>query len=302
MSITKTITRLTLIVNHLRRYRFANYDQLSDCLVKESSIIGYDLSISVRTMQRDFSQIRELFHIDIQYSNSHQAYYINELDDDIISERRLEAYDLFTALKLGERLSPYIYPEPKGAKGSEFIFDLLRAIEKRQIINIRYSPFWSNEGLIYTVRPYALKEFKYRWYLIAHDNKNDTIKSFALDRFTELEIINEIFIYPERYDVNREYKYCFGIIGLNGNQPEKIVLSFTVQQGKYIASLPLHASQKTLVDTNSEYRIELTLVPTEDFIMEILSFGDKVKVIEPSSLKEQVKQIYQYSLTKYDDE
>ncbi|MCC6186040.1 MAG: WYL domain-containing protein, partial [Chitinophagaceae bacterium] len=57
------------------------------------------------------------------------------------------------------------------------------------------------------VEPYALKEFKNRWYVIAKDNNDNHIKNFALDRLTELEITKKTFIYPNNYSVEESYRY-----------------------------------------------------------------------------------------------
>jgi predicted DNA-binding transcriptional regulator YafY len=70
--------------------------------------------------------------------------------------------------------------------------------------------------------------------------------------------------------------------------PQKIILSFSFEQGKYIKSLPLHHSQKELINNEDEYRIELLLHPTYDFVMELMSIGAHVKVIEPQSLKKEM--------------
>jgi predicted DNA-binding transcriptional regulator YafY len=71
--------------------------------------------------------------------------------------------------------------------------------------------------------------------------------------------------------------------------PEQVILSFDPEQGKYIKSLPLHDSQQILVDNSEEFRIKLELYITFDFIMEILSYGSRVKVLEPVELVEEVK-------------
>jgi predicted DNA-binding transcriptional regulator YafY len=52
--------------------------------------------------------------------------------------------------------------------------------------------------------------------------------------------------------------------------------------------LPLHHSQKELINNEDEYRIELLLHPTYDFVMELMSIGAHVKVIEPQSLKKEM--------------
>jgi hypothetical protein len=58
-----------------------------------------------------------------------------------------------------------------------------------------------------------------------------------------------------------------------------VILSFGPFQGKYIKSLPLHNTQEIIEDTDDELRIRLTLYLTHDFLMELLAYGDTVKVI-----------------------
>jgi predicted DNA-binding transcriptional regulator YafY len=78
-------------------------------------------------------------------------------------------------------------------------------------------------------------------------------------------------------------------------------LSFNPEQAKFIKSLPLHHSQEILSDTNDEFRIRLKVCITFDFIMEILSHGEDVKVLKPNSFVRTIKRIFQNSLNQYDE-
>jgi predicted DNA-binding transcriptional regulator YafY len=68
-----------------------------------------------------------------------------------------------------------------------------------------------------------------------------------------------------------------------------VILSFDPLQGKYIKSLPLHESQQIIADNEDELRIRLKLFITHDFYMELLSYGDNLKIIKPQSLIDDVK-------------
>ncbi|MNY65031.1 hypothetical protein D3C86_2022340 [compost metagenome] len=72
-----------------------------------------------------------------------------------------------------------------------------------------------------------------------------------------------------------------------GQEPEIIVLSFDYEQGKFVKSLPIHHSQKVLIDNDSEYRIELTLAPTYDFYQELLTHAGRMKILAPDSVKKE---------------
>ena len=89
-------------------------------------------------------------------------------------------------------------------------------------------------------------------------------------------------------DIESIFTNSFGIISPNGDQPEKIVLSFDREQGNYIKALPIHHSQKVVSENDKEIIFELYLVPTFDFEKEIISYGQRVKVIKPLSLKQTI--------------
>jgi predicted DNA-binding transcriptional regulator YafY len=120
-----------------------------------------------------------------------------------------------------------------------------------------------------------------------------------LDRLTNLEISRRKFVFPTDFDINEHFKYCFGIISPNGLEAQEVILSFDPHEGKYIKSLPLHSSQEILQDNEEELLVRLTLVVTHDFLMEILSHGEYVKVVKPDKLVEDVKNAFRNALDQY---
>ncbi len=298
MSKRESITRYSLIINKLRKHA-ASFNEISDYLALESEIQGYNFNISKRTFQRDLNDIRSLYNIDIVYDKPLKAYIIDYDEESGFQARILEAFDTLNALNLNERLSQYIHFEKRQPQGTENLYGLLHAIKNRLQINFSYQKFWEESLTHRYVEPYALKEFKNRWYILANDMKDKKVKSFALDRLSELNITKKHFQLPVDFDANQYYKHCFGIISPNGHTPEEVILSFDPVQGKYIKSLPLHSSQQVLIDNDRELRIKLTVYVTHDFFMEILSYGDLVQVLQPESLIQELRNSYQNALKKY---
>lgn len=299
MSKREYILRYLLIIRKLRNRRQATFKEINDFLILESELQSYKLSISKRTFQRDLNEIRSLFNVDIQYNFSDKVYYIADDEQQDINNRMLEAFDMFNLLNIAEDLSPYIYLEKRRPQGTEYLYGLIHAIKNRLLIRFTYQKFWEDEVTHRTAEPYALKEFKGRWYVLANDRKDNTIKTFGLDRISQLEISRELFKYPENFNINEYFKYCFGIITSPDTEPEEIVLSFEPVQGKYIKSFPLHETQKVIVDNKEELQIKLKLHITHDFIMELLSFGDTVKILKQESMKSEIIAIYQNALNQY---
>jgi len=298
MSKRESIARYSLIINKLRKYP-ATFEEIADYLALESEIQSYNFKVSKRTFQRDIKDISTIYKIDIRFDYSKKMYYIDFDEKQEISERILEAFDTFNALNISDRISSDIYFEKRRPLGTENFYGLLHAIKNKVQIKYTYQKYWE-EGLTQrTVEPYALKEFKNRWYLIALDLKDNNVKTFALDRLTALEISKKGFLFPKNFNVNEYFNYCFGIIGPDEHKPQEVVLSFEPFQGKYIKSLPLHHTQKVLKDNDKELLIALTLYITHDFIMELLSFGENVEVIKPKSLIEELKASYTRALKNY---
>jgi predicted DNA-binding transcriptional regulator YafY len=298
MSKREAISRYNLIIKKLRKSP-VSFNEIADYLSLESELQSYDFNVSKRTFQRDLEDIRSIYNIDIQYDFSRKVYFIDFEQQPEVNERILEAFDTFNALNITDRLSNHIHFEKRRPQGTENLYGLLHAIKNQVQINFTYQKYWEDELTERIVEPYALKEFKNRWYVLANDLKDNQVKSFALDRLTDLEITKRKFQFPNDFNINEHYKYCFGIISPNGHKPQEVVLSFDPFQGKYIKSLPLHESQQILVDNEDELKVKLTLFVTHDFFMELLSYGENLKVIEPESLIKDIKNSLQETLKQY---
>lgn len=298
MAVREKISRFNLIIKKLRRTS-ATWKEIQAYLVRESEFDEYDYNISERTFQRDLNDIRVIYNFDIQYNRSLGVYLINSDEQSQANERILEAYDTFNALNLTDRLSQYIHFEKRRPQGTENLYGLLHAIKNQVQIKFNYHKYWEGEFTDRRAEPYALKEFRNRWYILSKDLKDNKLKTFALDRLTDLEITNTNFQFPDGFDVNEYFNDYFGITAWQKGKPQEIVLSFNAIQGKYIKSLPLHHSQEILIDTADEFRIKLWLNPTHDLIMELLSYGENLKVIQPKSLVNEIKKRFKDSLARY---
>jgi len=302
MSTRESILRYFHITNRLRKSP-ATFEEINKYLTQQSEFQGYKFNVSKRQFQRDLSDIGSIFEIDINYDFSRQVYAINEEFQSEISQRRLEAFDTFNALKIGENTSKSIHFEKRRPQGTEHLFGLLHAINNHLQVRFTYHKFWEDQPTFRTVEPLALKEFKNRWYLIARQFDTETsemvIKTFGLDRMTALDITRTKFRDQADFDIDEQFRDCFGIISPGDEEPQEVILSFDADQGNYIKSLPLHDSQQIILDNKIELQIKLFLCVTYDFEMELLSHGEHVKVLKPESLIEIMKVHYSKALAAY---
>lgn len=294
------LLRYLLIIKRLQRSK-ASFKEIEEYILRESEIRDMNLNISKRTFQRDLNEIRDIYNVDIQYDKRSKTYFIDNADQSTTTDRLLEAFEMFNALSISDDLSRFIHFEKRKPQGTHHFHGLLHCIKNHFVVNFPYHKYEEDMIVKREVEPYALKEFKGRWYLIARDQNDSHIKTFGLDRIQELNITKKKFVSPENFNANNLYKNYFGIVNTSTDKVEEIVLSFDNFNGKYIKSFPLHESQQILVDNDTETKIKLLLHVTSDFEMELLSQGDRVKVISPDKLKKRMREIYKIALDNHKD-
>lgn len=293
------VQRQRFIIHQITK-KPSTFEEIQDFLQFQETISDDRLTCSQRTMQRDIREILSDYDIEIKCDRSTNEYYIAHDGREEHSERLMETFDLFNAIRIGNSFGNHLIFENRKALGAEHMNGLLHAIRNRVEVSFSYKKFDDGSVSSRTVKPVAIKESRNRWYLLAKDSKDKVVKNFSLDRISDLEISSRNFKAIKDFDPPEEFKYTFGIINGTGEKPQRIVLSFTPQEGRYINSLPLHQSQKELLENETERRFEYHLAPTHDFKMEILSHGDKVKVLEPESLRKDIIQMLQRSLEGYE--
>ncbi len=203
---------------------------------------------------------------------------------------------------MAESIADHVHLEKRRPQGMQYFHELLFAIRNRVEVQFRYEKYYGQDISGRHVESLALKEFESRWYLLARDRKDNLIKTFALDRISELEVTRRKFKLEGSFDVNAYFRHCFGIIRPSEEEgaPELLLLSFKGRRGKYIKSLPLHESQQIVKEDETETLVRLALYITHDLVMELLSHGDELEVIEPLSLKKRMEDTLRNTLRYYE--
>lgn len=308
------------IIDTALRNRQKKYPTKKD-LIEACSGLG---TVSERTIDKDIYDMKydeELgYFAPIEYDRKFNGYYYTDSDYSI-NQLPLKAEDLyalefacsllrqfedigavkqfmqsvdkienFISMKriAGETLDDVIQTEKSlSAKGNEYLEPILKAINEKQVIILHYQSFTKNEINHYTFNSYVLKEYRNRWYVTGRDVGKNRIITLALERIKELLPTNDNFSVDETFNAKQFFKHSFGISVLTDYQPEKVVLKFAPTEAPYIKSQPLHETQRVISDTTNEFTISLDVIPTYELKSHILSYGDKVEVLEPKDLRDE---------------
>ena len=302
MNNKNTIRRDYLIISRIMRGDYPSASVLLQYLERN------DITITLRTLQRDMADIRSNFDIEVIYDSKKNGYYIDEtcsmdMDKLLYFLGLAESSDVILSnikdkQKLLKHLS--ISPNPH-AKGVENIGVLLQAIQQRTVININHLSYQTGEQTAYTVEPYLLKEFEGMWYLFAYCEDMKAFRTFGLDRISQIHVTDRIFQRKEELERTVEkFDNVYGLVYEPNNNPnapiEEVRLKVSSVMLPYIQSLPIHSSQSINGDT-----ITLHLIINPELENKIMSYGEHIEVLSPPSLRNKIKERIVQSLSRYND-
>ncbi|QZE15508.1 WYL domain-containing protein [Halosquirtibacter laminarini] len=178
-----------------------------------------------------------------------------------------------------------MFDENPNLEGRGFMTGLYDSIVREQTIKLLYKPFNYDEPFEVEVSPYLLKQYNNRWFLFAWGMQEDCLRIYSLDRIKKVVRTNGSY----RKNVDVDFQDFFEeIVGVTHHDiPEQeILLKVDLDLIPYILTKPLHPSQSSF--RKEEGIIRICVVPNYELESLILSFGDRMEVLEPIEFRERI--------------
>ncbi len=317
-----------------RSHPFPSKEKLRQACEEELYGSGNGEHISISTIEKDLSAMKNeasLGYAPIVYNKAENGYFYSDpefsldlpLSEDDIELIRLATNTLsqfkdsqvfkdleVSVEKIRGRLKVYQQMEKKESAllirfetaphfaGSEYLSELLDSIKEHQELEIVYIPFIDETPRSYLIHPYFLQEHKNRWYLVCFEKGSKKFRTLGLDRIQTI-VNQDSFFHPDsEFDPENYYKYSFGI-GIYSGEPIEIILSFESVQGRYIKAQPIHSTQEIIEDGPDRLLLKLSIIPSPEFMMHLMSYGSSVQLISPEYMKKELKALLQAALNNY---
>lgn len=251
--------------------------------------------LSERTFFNHKDAIAGMFGIEILNDRS-LGFYIGRSDvgSDETSDWMLHTLCLNNVLHENADMKDRILME-KVPSSERFLTDIISAMRDFRVIRLCYQSFRHPEPFCFNVRPYCVKYFKQRWYLLGDSDLG--LRIYSLDRFVDMEELEEHFEIPKGFDAEEYFGNYFGVI--IGEEPEDVKIRVVPDQVKYFRTLPMHGSQRETAQEDGSSVFSYHIAPTFDFVQEILSHGADVEVLEPAELRESIADIIAGMASRY---
>jgi predicted DNA-binding transcriptional regulator YafY len=170
--------------------------------------------------------------------------------------------------------------------GQDWITPLHEALQRQERIEMDY--YSMSRGALTTrqVDPYHLTYFEGGFYLIGHCHLRREPRTFAVERIRALRPTGLTFIRPKAFDAEGYFRDSWGII--RGDRLT-VRLRFSQGQAKYIAERVWHPSQEFRWVSDGRLELILKVADTLELKRWVLSYGPEVEVLEPASLREEIR-------------
>lgn len=286
--------RYIWLVDLINRRKYVSFKEINEAWMR-SPLNETGDPLSERTFFNHKDAIAGMFGIEILNDRS-LGFYIGRSDvgSDETSDWMLHTLCLNNVLHENADMKDRILME-KVPSSERFLTDIISAMRDFRVISLCYQSFRHPEPFCFNVRPYCVKYFKQRWYLLGDSDLG--LRIYSLDRFVDMEELEEHFEIPKGFDAEEYFGDYFGVI--IGEEPEDVKIRVVPDQVKYFRTLPLHGSQRETVQEDGSSVFSYHIAPTFDFVQEILSHGADVEVLEPAELRESVADIIAGMASRY---
>ena len=122
---------------------------------------------------------------------------------------------------------------------------------------------------------------------------------YALDRIIDITQAHTEY-YPTNIDFSSYFEDIIGVSIPKGQPCEKVRIWVSPEQFRYIQTKPIHGSQKVIENTDAGAVVELDIIPNYELEQLLLSFGEKIKVLSPDTLREKMKERISLSSKNYE--
>lgn len=243
--------------------------------------------------------LEEFFNISIKCDNKYRYYIENSsvLQQQSVQNWMVSTMDVNMSFADNREIYDRIVMEVIPSAGY-FLNDIIDAMKSNAVIEIQYQRYDTAVTRNHRVEPYFIKLYHQRWYLLGRKDDGSML-TFALDRIKAMTITDETFAYDKRIKANDYFCDCFGVMKDETKPAERIVLRAYGTEANYLRDLKLHHSQKEIASCDDYSDFELYLRPSMDFRGKLMERSDRLEVIEPQHLAQEIEQMHLNSVNLY---
>ena len=225
------------------------------------------------------------------------------------SREIISKLEIFAGIHNTHKLSRQVYVEDRiktQNSTSLYSIDAIHsAINEKKKLSFKYFYYDSNKkkvlrnnGEPYVVSPTALLWNDENYYLVALDEKADTVKNFRVDKMQETTLLEESAKADERIVKFNPADYSRKVFGMYGGKEELVTLECKEKLAG--AMIDRFGSELNFIKTDFGFKFTLRLIISHNFFAWVLGFGSDLRIIAPDSVRREFAILLKEIAKNYD--
>ena len=189
-----------------------------------------------------------------------------------------------------------IRPYKDYARFRELIAQVNQAAMDQRCIEIAYQSLKEDSATLRKVEPYKIWFYEGTIYIIGLCHLRKEIRTFVLDRVHMLNVLDETFNIPDKFDFQKYIRYSFKVMH---DELYTVRIMISPAWARYIGEKIWHESQMIQKHLDGAIEIIFRVAGLDEIKRWVLGLGPEAFVVAPEELKEMVQSDLQRSLEQY---
>jgi predicted DNA-binding transcriptional regulator YafY len=172
------------------------------------------------------------------------------------------------------------------------------AVLEREQIEFEYRARSTDASTRRRVSPQRLTHNRDNWYLDAFDHQREALRSFAVDRMRGARRLGQPARDLGEAELDTQLATSYGIF--SGLPKAWAVLRFTEHAARWVADEHWHSKQEGRFLDDGSFELRLPYSNPRELLMDVLRYGPDVEVIEPGSLRSEMRILLKLALANYE--
>ena len=171
------------------------------------------------------------------------------------------------------------------------------AVLERRRIGFDYRARSTDEKTRRTVSPQRLTHYRDNWYVDAWDEERNALRSFSIDRISGARMLDGIAQDVAEDELNAHLAGSYGIF--SGAPKGWATIVFSAKAARWVADEHWHSQQQGRYLPDGRYELKVPYSVPRELLMDVLHYGGDAEIVEPKSLREQMRAMLQLAISNY---
>ena len=200
-----------------------------------------------------------------------------------------------------QKTMEWMQKQPKDEKYLRTLATLAEAWTSQRRVKIVYRALEAEEPTERVIEPYFIEPAAagHSSYVIAYCHRAHEIRTFKVERIESIEPTLEHYVIPPGFDANEFFGSSWGITVYG--EVKTVKLRFDPEIARIMEETVWHPSQVVEKQKDGSVVVTLRVSVTDELCFWILSWGEKVKVLEPEELRQDVIETARATLEVYQE-